>query len=370
MGRSVEADGVIDFGAESLPVASNLAPTHFVYFRCWPGFADGFPYSLFNGLPDDEAERAIRHAVAARLWSRRAKIIQARKIHRLKSIAALKKQAKSRLGGTHSAKRRMAESKITRRLRRVYWGNGRQGRFVGLAQAVGWHTGRGAPIHVNDRSYVFSPRVWLAGVADLELAEAIVSDLTRLTPRSDSEAKQRHVLNPHFGFAPAAAMPRGERAAIIADIGRLNEGAVESAWYDVAKTFLSVAGSIVAAWCGAEIRQQQIPVNPPIEPSVSEAPPKGKLSAKQKAYLSFKYAEYKNGESLKDKDAFLWLEENGIDLEDEKDPGEFGCLTDYKLPPRGTWLTYVIKGRSAAGEKKNDSRVGRTGRSITKYDQL
>ncbi len=86
-----------------------------------------------------------------------------------------------------------------------------------------------------------------------------------------------------------------------------------------------------------------------------------------KAYLSFKYAEYVAGEALKDGDAYDWLAANGIDAEASDD---FGILADYPLPARATWLTYVIKGRSAAGEKKNGARVGRTGRSILNRGQL
>ncbi|MBL9163113.1 MAG: hypothetical protein JNL18_10290 [Planctomycetaceae bacterium] len=60
-------------------------------------------------------------------------------------------------------------------------------------------------------------------------------------------------------------MPRGERAAIIADISRLKGCAVESEWYGIAKPFLSVSDSIVAAWRVAEIGPLQSPVRPTLE---------------------------------------------------------------------------------------------------------
>ena len=83
--------------------------------------------------------------------------------------------------------------------------------------------------------------------------------------------------------------------------------------------------------------------------------------AVRKAYSALEYAESKKGQSLKDREAYDWLRENGID----QNEGDSGELTEYKLPPFDTWTRYVRTAREALGEQKYTPRAGRKrGRSI------
>ncbi len=43
-------------------------PEFYVYFRCWRGFTDAFPFEQFATLPDDEIERAVTES--AKEWEK------------------------------------------------------------------------------------------------------------------------------------------------------------------------------------------------------------------------------------------------------------------------------------------------------------
>jgi len=64
---------------------------------------------------------------------------------------------------------------------------------------------------------------------------------------------------------------------------------------------------------------------------------------------------------LEDREAYDWLDENGIDTE----KGDLGELTDYKLPAFHTWSRQLRNGRQPLGEQKYTRRKGRAaGKSI------
>jgi len=81
----------------------------------------------------------------------------------------------------------------------------------------------------------------------------------------------------------------------------------------------------------------------------------------RKAYLAYQYAETMVGRRLQDREAYDWLEENGIDTS----RGDVGELADYELPAFDTWAKQLRNARKPLGEQKYTRRGGRAaGKSI------
>jgi hypothetical protein len=74
------------------------------------------------------------------------------------------------------------------------------------------------------------------------------------------------------------------------------------------------------------------------------------------AYRSFVHAEHQSGRKLKDREAYDWLKEYGLE--------------GYEPPSFESWRRYVRGGRLHYGDQKNTPRAGRTGRSIVTPDVL
>ncbi len=73
------------------------------------------------------------------------------------------------------------------------------------------------------------------------------------------------------------------------------------------------------------------------------------------------------GKRLEDREAYEWIQENGISEDDE----EYGELAEYDLPAFDTWRNYVSKVRTAVGERKYTSRLARpTGKSVVKSEDI
>ena len=89
--------------------------------------------------------------------------------------------------------------------------------------------------------------------------------------------------------------------------------------------------------------------------------------AVQKAYLACQYAETTKGQRLEDREAYDWLNENGID---QRKAGREES-TKYELPSFDTWGRQVRKARKALGEQKHTQRAGRAaGSSIVRADEI
>ncbi len=95
-------------------------------------------------------------------------------------------------------------------------------------------------------------------------------------------------------------------------------------------------------------------------PSVKERPDTSPLTkGERQAYESYEYAMSQKPElaDKTDDDVYNWLKEAG--------------LPEYELPEScETWKRYVRHGRWVNGTQKTSPRKGRTGRSITKVDQI
>jgi hypothetical protein len=104
----------------------------------------------------------------------------------------------------------------------------------------------------------------------------------------------------------------------------------------------------------------------PLQNHISSSPPESSplkralASRFQNAYDSYEYGS-RQSDSLKDKDVYDWLKENGYELETGK---------KYNLPKHyEIWSRYVREGRKFYHTQKNTSRYGRMGGSIVRTDQ-
>ena len=76
----------------------------YVFFRCWPGFTEPFPFERFNALPDDELASALDAFAREqlRLPEVRGQIKEKARGRRRRFIEAIMKQSKRRMGGASS----------------------------------------------------------------------------------------------------------------------------------------------------------------------------------------------------------------------------------------------------------------------------
>ena len=220
---------------------------YFVYFRCWPGFTDGFPYEQFDDLPDgyEEALAVLRSALAKEVWQGRAEYRERRQAHREKTRAALVKQSKMVLGPHENR----SSKKDRRSLCNVLYGP-RKEWFLGLATLVGWHNGRRK---INDektaQSFFFSPRIWIAEVGDEELAASLVNEVEKLRGEGSSDERVRQqILNLRYGFVKDVRLPKREQVSAQMSISRLRRGEIAGFWEDVAKQILPRAESFINCW--------------------------------------------------------------------------------------------------------------------------
>ncbi|MDY0165273.1 MAG: hypothetical protein RBS80_01935 [Thermoguttaceae bacterium] len=87
------------------------------------------------------------------------------------------------------------------------------------------------------------------------------------------------------------------------------------------------------------------------------------------AYYAYKYAETRLGRRQKDREAWEYLREHGID--DEK--GDAGELAEWRLPSFDTFARNLRTARAYFGERKYTPRNAKalpTGRSIVKADEI
>jgi len=93
--------------------------------------------------------------------------------------------------------------------------------------------------------------------------------------------------------------------------------------------------------------------------------------ARRLAYFAFQYAAEKTGThptKLLDRDAWDWLNENGIDEPDEI----AGELANYRPPKNpATWVKYLGEARNALREQKHRRGTpAPTGHSVVRRDEL
>jgi hypothetical protein len=224
-----------------------MTEAYFVVMRCWPGFTSRAPIELFNGLSDRDAEQAASAALAEHVWHNRREIRERRQAAYRKWVAGIKRQSKTVLGPPGPFVQKATKS-LRSEWRNIH-GWRIKSTFMRLAEAAGWHNSKwlsGDPLIPGRR--VFSPRVWLAEVGPIDLADGIVSHLSSITPGNEMEATHREYLNPCFSVVPVAHLTGAEQATARACLLRVIQGTDQTNWAGIARPFLSHIKDFVSAW--------------------------------------------------------------------------------------------------------------------------
>ncbi len=189
----------------------------FLFFRCWPGFSEPFPFDRFDGFAkDDELLQALNswaREEIRRPEARRAIMLVAR-WRKQEWLAEIQKRRGTYAGRPgrprSSTSRRSAPRHVTSR--DVYWPRIRQPDrpeplICRFGADLGWWREKGCfganiPLwrERGDNSLPFGPRVWFYQVPSSELAETVVSALNGRNDLDFDDNKEEYYLRPRFGF--------------------------------------------------------------------------------------------------------------------------------------------------------------------------
>jgi len=232
---------------------------YFLFFRCWPGFTEPFPFERFNALPDDELGSALNFFAREqlRLPEVRAGIKQEAKRRRQKLLAGIRRQSRRRMGGgpVPGAGRRIPK-------REWYWPRIRGAdRTDPLTCRLGaylgwWHSG------IVGLSGPVVPRIWFHETRSREFAEQLVVELnarsklaklTTLTKRDFDTHELEYHANLRPGFISAEGLSDGQRASIRRCIQAIQEGRNPDVEYGslvlpIGQRALAVALDLAKAW--------------------------------------------------------------------------------------------------------------------------
>jgi len=228
---------------------------YFLFFRCWPGFSDPFPFERFNALPDDELPSALEVFARERLREERKRIKEVARGRRREfanTINAMKRQSRMRMGiGQALPACKSGHQVISlrqRRWERVRRADRKDPLVCRLGAYLGWCTDK----KVNGPA-VWFPAVWFCLSAYLALAGHLVKELNRQQCLDYDKHQLEHHANPRFGFVPADGLSLGQRASIQRCINAIQEGgkpAVQDAQLAliIGQKALAVALDVAKAW--------------------------------------------------------------------------------------------------------------------------
>lgn len=225
---------------------------YFLFFRCWPGLTEPFPFEQFNALPDDDLAPALD--CFAREQLRLPKVREGIKKEagrrRRRFTDAIKKQSAMRLGGGRAPLSRSGPQVSFRQMRwtRVRQAERKDPLICRLAAYLGWWTHE----KVNGHAVGF-PAVWFCPSPTLTLAEHLVKELNRQRYLDYDKHQLEYHANPRFGFVSADGLSLGQRASIHCCINAIREGrepAVQDAKLAllIGQRALAVALDLAKAW--------------------------------------------------------------------------------------------------------------------------
>lgn len=168
-------------------------PGFYLYFRCWPGFTDRFPFDKFNGLPDTEIRGALDKFARHWITKNQAKLDAREEVHRRRDLGQPMIPTEGR---------KNAAGKSTRqRLPLIYE----------IGSLAGWITtptilDRTAPI----------PRVFFLRIDGEEDATQIVEVL--------QDRMSQSVLVPRFGYVSEDELAITERVSMELAIDDVQQG--------------------------------------------------------------------------------------------------------------------------------------------------
>ena len=193
----------------------------FLFFRCWPGFSEPFPFEQFNALPDDELLRALDGFVGEQIQipGVRKQIKEVGRGRRRRFVNALNDKWKRRSPGSKPVTRWMGHAFRQKCWRRVRGAGREDPKVCRLGAYLGWWT----YTKVNGRLVGF-PVVWFCLSPSLALAEHLVEELNRQRCLDYDKHDLEYLANPRYSFVSAEGLSLGKRASILRCINAIREG--------------------------------------------------------------------------------------------------------------------------------------------------
>jgi hypothetical protein len=219
----------------------------FVYFRCWPGFSDGFPYSEFEDLSDEDLIPALWSALDRELNEREPELRETWERRNALRRTSLREQAR-RVLGPPARGTRHGRSTASEEMPAFHSQSRDPSEFRRLAQYVGWRKPFSA-----ETPWIVSPRIWLADVPSAEAASGLASRLA-LVAHTGSEVEQTEhkYLNIRYRSIAGTELTAEGRAHAAADVQMLSEGVLHSDLSRLSRSRLPLVAAFLTAWSGHE----------------------------------------------------------------------------------------------------------------------
>lgn len=168
-------------------------PGFYLYFRCWPGFTDRFPFDKFNGLPDTEIQGALDKFARHWITKNQAKLDAREEVHRRRDLGQPMTPTKGR--------KNAASERTRRRVPLIYE----------IGSLAGWIA---TPAILDTEAPI--PREFFLRIDGEEDAAQIVEVL--------QDRMGQSVLVPCFGYVPEDDLEITERVSIELAIDDVQHG--------------------------------------------------------------------------------------------------------------------------------------------------
>ena len=179
----------------------------FLYFRCWPGFTDPFPFERFNSLSDEELGHDLDSYAREQLGNPEV-------------CTQIEQRRQDRISATRRQAQRVLASRTgsTARLCRITQADRGLPLICRLGRQLGWW--RPAIVGISGPG----SKVWFYDSPSREFAEALLSELSSRPTLDYDEHMPEYHANPRFGSALSSRFSVGEQATIRRCIGKLAAG--------------------------------------------------------------------------------------------------------------------------------------------------
>ena len=224
---------------------------YYLFFRCWPGFSEPFPFDRFNSLPDDELVKALDAYARGQVGAEKARIKSIRR-ERKRKLGRRPLQNPVPWQPSNKAQRGHYDYRVRGAFRRdplvcrvgayLGWWNSADASSAGVAagRVHGWFVG---------------PQVWMLEADDQALAEHLVVELNdkQILDLHRYKAVYLWTSNPRFGCVPSESFSTAERTSIQRQINAIGDGKQPGVGYGEASLLIGqrarqVATDVAEAW--------------------------------------------------------------------------------------------------------------------------
>lgn len=201
-----------------------------VFFRCWPGFKDPFPFDRFNELPDSDLLKALDKFALAELQTPEVKATM--QSQREDFADRAKRQAK-RVIGPRTAVQCKPRGSITNHESTLP-------SICRLGKALGWWSSG------VSGQLLPGPKMWFYEAPTLDFAETLVSELEKRRSLDYHKHAVEYHLNPRFGVVKSDELRSHEQAIVRRCIATVQAGELPALPYAEQAQLVGVRSCLVA----------------------------------------------------------------------------------------------------------------------------